>query len=182
MNLRWVSRNQTGLGNAEIFSLASSCFATPCGARLLSTSGLFLVSGNPLCSRLVGLLCLLSLAVASTPTFAADDTLGRLIFTPEERAEMDLSRSGKGAVTQIIRSPELTVNGVVFRPGSPTTAWVDGEAVAEADLPAGVRLMRDEQGKLLGLESGTGRGAGIKRPFGEAFPRPYATRPEAVAQ
>ena len=132
--------------------------------------------------RFAGLLCLLNLTVASSPAISADDPLGRLIFSPEERAELDLIRSGKAGATKNTRSHELTVNGVVFRPGSPTTAWVDGEAVAEAELPAGVRLMRDEQGKLLGLQSDTGRGTGIKRPFGEAFPRPYATRPEAAAQ
>jgi hypothetical protein len=131
--------------------------------------------------RFARLFCLLTLA-ASTPALAAEDPLGRLIFSPEERAELDLIRSGKGAPTQITRSPELTVNGVVFRPGSPTTAWVDGEPVPEAELPAGVRLMRDAQGKLLGLQSDTGRGAGIKRPFGEAFPRPFATRTETAAQ
>ena len=133
--------------------------------------------------RFSGLLCVLGMT-ASIPAISAEDTLGRLMFTPEERAELDLNRAGKGPqpVTQITRSPELTVNGVVFRPGSLTTAWVDGEAVPEAELPAGVSLVRDGQGKLLGLQSGAGKGAGIRRPFGEAFPRPYSSQPEAAAR
>ena len=199
MNPSQTSRNPTGPSNALLFDWQEAKGnpsqpplirggaeqAPPCQGGLggLPLDQLRRQSASKIRQNIpAALLCFLSLAAASTPALAAEDTLGRLIFTPEERAEIDLSRSGKGAVTQIIRSPELTVNGVVFRPGSPTTAWVDGEAVAEAELPAGVRLMRDEQGKLLGLQSDTGRGTGIKRPFGEAFPRPYANRQETAAQ
>ena len=70
--------------------------------------------------------CALLLALLACQSAAADD-LGRLFFTPEQRAELDQEHAqhadrsagyGYGSV--------LTVNGVVQRDGGARTVWING--------------------------------------------------------
>ena len=85
-------------------------------------------------SRLV----LLALVLAATPAFAQE--VGRLFFTPEQRAALDARRKArvpdKPSAT-VVASPTTRVDGFVQRSGGPSTVWVNGEPLPEGsgDLP-----------------------------------------------
>jgi hypothetical protein len=69
------------------------------------------------------LLCVLGLACA-LPVQAAD--LGRLFFTPMQRAEMDRKRLSPSQTEK--RPTQLTINGRVIRSDGKTITWVNGVA------------------------------------------------------
>jgi hypothetical protein len=92
--------------------------------------------------RRLGLLALLcGLTGAGS---AAAQELGRLFFTPEQRAALDARRAArlpdKPAVAQ--ESPTTRVDGFVTRSSGRTTVWVDGEALPEGVQPEGLRVQR----------------------------------------
>jgi len=61
--------------------------------------------------------------------------LGRLFFTPEQRAALDARRKArvpdKPAATPQVESPITRVNGAVQRSGGRSTVWVNGEPIPE---------------------------------------------------
>ncbi len=65
--------------------------------------------------------------------------LGRLFFTPEQRAVLDARRKArvpdKPAATPQVESPITRINGAVQRSGGRSTVWVNGEPMAQ-DAPA----------------------------------------------
>ena len=76
------------------------------------------------------------LACAMALTAAAEDPLGTLFLTPQERARLDRLRRGEpvvepGAAPAASSDPQLT--GYVQRSDGRTTVWVDGRALS---LPA----------------------------------------------
>lgn len=87
---------------------------------------------------------------------AADD-LGRLFFTPAERALLDAERSAaheptataEPAVPTPAPAPAapLAVNGLVVRGRGPSTVWIDGAMRTGTDLAAdagrGLRIARE---------------------------------------
>ncbi len=79
---------------------------------------------------LAGLLC------AAAAGGAAAQELGRLFFTPEQRAALDARRKArvpdKPAATPQVESPVTRVNGIVQRAGGKSTVWVNGEAIPES--------------------------------------------------
>jgi len=57
-------------------------------------------------------------------TFSCAETLGRLFFTPEQRAQLEYSKlqgSDSGSSGRA-----LTVNGIVQKHGGKRTAWING--------------------------------------------------------
>jgi len=66
---------------------------------------------------------------------AGAQELGRLFFTPEQRAALDARRKArvpdKPAATPQAESPITRVNGAVQRSGGKSTVWVNGEALPE---------------------------------------------------
>lgn len=76
-----------------------------------------------------GFLCL-----AAAAGVAAQE-LGRLFFTPDQRAALDARRKArvpdKPAAAPQVESPVTRVNGVVQRAGGKSTVWVNGEAIQE---------------------------------------------------
>lgn len=65
----------------------------------------------------------LILLLAGTGTCVAEE-LGRLFFTPEERAQLDLGKL-QNADTRNNRGV-LTVNGIVQKRGGGRTVWING--------------------------------------------------------
>ena len=61
--------------------------------------------------------------------------LGRLFFTPEQRAALDARRKArvpdKPAAAPVTESPVTRVNGAVRRAGGKSTVWVNGEMIPE---------------------------------------------------
>ena len=70
--------------------------------------------------------------------------LGRLFFTPEQRAALDARRKArvpdKPAATPVTESPVTRVNGAVQRGSGKSTVWVNGEMIAEDLQPEGARV------------------------------------------
>ncbi|OFZ65774.1 MAG: hypothetical protein A2V79_04565 [Betaproteobacteria bacterium RBG_16_56_24] len=65
-----------------------------------------------------------AIALLAIPASSGAEPLGRLFFTPEQRAQMEYSRlpdSGSGG-----SSRALTVNGIVQQHGGRRTAWING--------------------------------------------------------
>lgn len=102
--------------------------------------------------------------------------LGRLFFTPEQRAALDARRKArvpdKPAAAPQAESPITRINGEVQRSGGRSTVWVNGEAIPEGaptgapqpapagpgrvSLPAGESAQRYELRVGESLDRGTG--------------------------
>ena len=76
-----------------------------------------------------------ALAAAGAGSVQAQE-LGRLFFTPEQRAALDARRKArvpdKPAATPVTESPVSRVNGAVQRGGGRSTVWVNGEMIPES--------------------------------------------------
>jgi hypothetical protein len=97
-----------------------------------------------------------------TQTCVAQE-LGRLFFTPEERAALDARRKARvpdKPAAVVTASPTTKLDGYVRRSGGPSTVWVNGEPLPEgsADAP---RIGRSPEGRV-SLPVGDGRRTGLK--------------------
>ena len=74
---------------------------------------------------------------------AGAQELGRLFFTPEQRAALDARRKArvpdKPAAVPQAESPVTRINGAVQRSGGRSTVWVNGLPVPEGSQPDGPR-------------------------------------------
>jgi len=75
---------------------------------------------------------------------AGAQELGRLFFTPEQRAALDARRKArvpdKPAATPQAESPVTRINGAVQRSGGKSTVWVNGEALPEGAQAGGSQV------------------------------------------
>jgi len=55
------------------------------------------------------------------------DNLGRLFFTPEQRAQLELNHA-RNATADDAATTVLTVNGIVQQHGGTRTVWINGTA------------------------------------------------------
>jgi hypothetical protein len=102
------------------------------------------------------------LAVVSTP--CAGQELGRLFFTPEQRAAFDARRKARvpdKPAAAVVASPTTKLDGYVRRSGGPSTVWVNGEPLPEgsADAP---RIARDGDPRVSVPLGEGGRRAGLR--------------------
>lgn len=124
------------------------------------------------------LVALLALAAASGPARAQE--LGRLFFTPEQRAALDARRKAripdKPAAAAVAPSPTTRIDGYVQRSGGKSTVWVNGEAISEGSQPEDLRVAprRGDPGRV-SVSAGEGErsvdvkiGATLERGSGEA--------------
>jgi hypothetical protein len=91
--------------------------------------------------RLAPLALLLALLSAGP---AAAQQLGRLFFTPEQRAALDARRAARlpDKPAAVAESPTTRVDGYVKRSSGKSTVWVDGEAMPEGLQIEGLRVQR----------------------------------------
>jgi hypothetical protein len=79
------------------------------------------------------LLAIIALAAASTAASAQD--MGRLFFTPQQRAALDERRKArlpdKPAAT-VVAAPVTRMDGYVKRSDGPPTVWVNGDPLTES--------------------------------------------------
>ncbi|MEW6687771.1 MAG: hypothetical protein AB1452_01655 [Pseudomonadota bacterium] len=70
--------------------------------------------------------------------------LGRLFFTPDQRAALDARRKArvpdKPAAAPVVEQPVTRVDGAVRRAGGRSTVWVNGQPIAEGAQPGAARL------------------------------------------
>jgi hypothetical protein len=123
------------------------------------------------------------MATLSPPLTAwAADELGRLFFTPEQRALLDLARrtQATGAQTGSAAAEGLTLNGIVTRSDGGRVVWVNGQAqllpAARESSPAAATLPLPGGGRVRlrvgqSLDAQAGRVAeGWQRPPPPAAP------------
>lgn len=79
-------------------------------------------------ARVLLALALATCAGLSAPRpAAADDELGRLFFTPQQRQELDRRRASNVQEKEdVVVESSVTVNGQVARSSGKTTTWVNG--------------------------------------------------------
>ena len=76
----------------------------------------------------------LLLALAAAPA-AAQETLGRLFFTEQQRQDLDRRRQANIQETAVVIDSSVTVNGQVSRSSGKTTTWINGVPQANAKRP-----------------------------------------------
>jgi hypothetical protein len=64
------------------------------------------------------------LVAAATPATATD--LGRLFYTPQQRADLDRKRATNAVEAEVVVESLVTVNGRVSRSSGKTTTWING--------------------------------------------------------
>lgn len=108
--------------------------------------------------RLVALAA--GLPIAAT---AAGEPLGRLFFTPQERARLERQRWTGSPIDAAARPSSIRVGGVVARSGGRNTVWLNGTAIDAAghDRPVELRpnapamvVVRVEPGRTARLKVG----------------------------
>jgi hypothetical protein len=81
---------------------------------------------------------LLLMALSSSGAVFADEPLGRLFLTPEQRANLDARRKArvpdKPAAPAVV-SPTTRLDGFVARSDGRSTVWVNGEALPGGPQP-----------------------------------------------
>ena len=151
---------------------------------------------------LPGLLALVAAAMPA-PTLAAQQELGRLFFTPAQRASLDVARSQRARAALATDNTEqeaapasqtITYGGLIRREDGRTTVWLNNQAVHDSD-PAGAgavvtRVRPDgritlqapqssrsvdlKPGQSVELLSGTIEEGYSRRPLSEPEPKPKA--------
>lgn len=107
---------------------------------------------------------LLALALLFPVITHAAETVGRLFFTPEQRAQLDTLRIKKIVATQTKDEPApeiVTYKGIVRRSDGKATVWVNSKALTEGELSTAEsvtgRITRDGQILLGSQSAGAGK-------------------------
>ncbi len=86
------------------------------------------------------------LACACSSSLAATDEMGRLFYTPAQRAQLEAARahglrapSTRNAQTADEDTPPLRFDGIVTRSDGKTTRWVDGKAQVGPSSVSGLK-------------------------------------------
>jgi hypothetical protein len=89
---------------------------------------------------------LIAIALAACATVAQAQELGRLFFTPEQRAQLDERRKAhvpdKPAAV-LVESPSTRLDGYVKRAHGESTLFVNGEAIPEGVPTEGMQVVPD---------------------------------------
>jgi hypothetical protein len=96
--------------------------------------------------------------------------LGRLFFTPQQRADLDARRKARvpDKAAPAVASPVTRLDGYVKRSRGPSTVWINGESMPEgaADAP---RIDRGPSGSVsIGVGEAGGR---VRMKPGESLDR-----------
>ncbi len=79
------------------------------------------------------------LLCCSLPAWPQSESLGRLFFTPQQRAALDRQRQqGFNSNADFDQQASYTLNGEVRRSSGRNTRWVNGEAQTGAGVPRGI--------------------------------------------
>ena len=105
-----------------------------------------------------GLVTPLLMAAVGVPVpAAADESLGRLFFTPQQRQDLDRRRQANAQETATSANSLVTVNGQVSRSLGKTTVWINGvpqENTRKPRDPARVTLPGGEGEPTVSLKVG----------------------------
>lgn len=103
--------------------------------------------GEETVKRAIALFILTGLFPAGNPLLAAEP-LGRLFFTPAQRAQLDAARAQKSRAALSSEKPEetapvpdiLTYGGAVRRSDGKSTVWINNRAVHDREAASGVTV------------------------------------------
>ena len=109
---------------------------------------------------------LLALACLLAAPAARAQELGRLFFTPDQRAALDARRRARvpdKPAAQTVVSPTTRLDGYVQRSRGPSTVWVNGEGLLETspEAPRIGATRRDDGRVSIGVGDGGAR-VGLK--------------------
>jgi hypothetical protein len=96
----------------------------------------------------LGLLVVLALV---RPGMASAQDLGRLFFTPEQRAALDARRKARipdKPAASVVASPTTRMDGYVKRSRGPSTVFLNGEPIVETSQPDSPHLPRNNDDKV----------------------------------
>ncbi len=109
-------------------------------------------------------LLLAALALPLAPAQAQE--LGRLFFTPEQRAALDARRKARvpdKPAAAAIASPTTRLDGYVKRSSGPSTVWVNGEGLLETSPEAPrIGATRSDDGRVSVPVGESGARVGLK--------------------
>jgi hypothetical protein len=102
------------------------------------------------------------MVVAGAPARAQE--LGRLFFTPEQRAALDARRKARlpDKPAAVVVSPQTRVDGFVKRSRGPSTVWINGETLTESSPEAPRIDNTHTPGGSVSLNVGEGRRAQLR--------------------
>jgi hypothetical protein len=128
------------------------------------------------------------LLVLGTSALAQQEALGRLFYTPKERAALDANIRSitKQPEKPVYIPPAVSLGGIVTRSDGERTVWIDGRAYHQGN-PDDIRVITrpgDPGGAELRLRGVSGRlpvrvGQSLDPASGGAFER-YETRPHSA--
>ncbi|MGH8749077.1 MAG: hypothetical protein ACREU5_08205 [Burkholderiales bacterium] len=117
---------------------------------------------------------LAGILLAAASAAAAAQELGRLFFTPEQRAELDARRKARvpdKPAAVLIESPSTTLDGYVKRSDGKSTLFLNGEPVTEgADAQRAQVIPSRDDPTRAAIEVGEG-GRRIPLRVGESLDR-----------
>jgi hypothetical protein len=102
------------------------------------------------------LVCLLALVGVAGPA-SAQEPLGRLFFSPQQRQDLDRRRQANIQESAVTANSFVTVNGQVSRSSGKTTVWINGvpqESTKRPPDPAKVNLPGSEGERSIDLKIG----------------------------
>jgi hypothetical protein len=116
-------------------------------------------------------IALLMLPLALCCATAQAQELGRLFFTPEQRAALDARRKARvpDKPAAVAASPVTRLDGYVKRSSGPATVWLNGEALPEQGPEAPRIDPRGGEGRV-SISVGEG-GSRVRLKPGEALDR-----------
>lgn len=119
---------------------------------------------------------LAGILLAAGASAAAAQELGRLFFTPEQRAELDARRKArvpdKPAAVTAIESPRTRLDGYVKRSNGESTVWLNGQPVpvGTGSNEAQIHSSRNRPDTVT-VEAGDGKKRRIPLRVGETLER-----------
>jgi hypothetical protein len=81
--------------------------------------------------------------IALLPASGQAEELGRLFFSPAERAALDARRNADAVIGEPADAAPIRVDGYVLRAGGGATVWVGGVPRAAGEVP--IRLRASER-------------------------------------
>lgn len=103
-------------------------------------------------ARLFPLGAILGAVLALAPFSSGAQELGRLFFTPDQRAALDARRKArvpdKPAATPQAEQPTTRLDGAVQRSGGKSTVWINGEPVQESPKGDRARLQARDKASI----------------------------------
>lgn len=117
---------------------------------------------------------LAAILLATAAGAAAAQGLGRLFFTPEQRAELDARRKARlpdKPAAALIESPSTTLDGYVKRSHGDSTVWLNGEPVPEGAETRRIRVIRSRSDRSRATIEVRDHGRRIPLKVGESLDR-----------